>query len=333
MLINIQNDDNVLFIPLRAMGDTLLLTPLIKSFKEAYPDVSIDIAAEFLPAEVLIGNPNLRNIYIAPSRGSGINKYLPILKILRKNKYKVAIDFISTPGSALLTRLTGAKHRIGYKLRGRSFFYNHPVKPSETLQYSAIKKFELVKQFNIKLLQYCPEIVISEADKRQASEKWQALGFVSEQKVFGIAPWSKRPWRRWETRAWISVISRISERTGAKWLLFAGNNEREQLTEIENTAFPEVQWAGASSLQIAAALMQKCKAILSAENGLMHVAVAAKVPKLSLFTSSDSPIAWNPPDIPEYQGLDLRNTGYDEEIINQVVEAFTNLLHIVESKN
>lgn len=86
-------------------------------------------------------------------------------------------------------------------------------------------------------------------------------------------------------------------------------------------------------MQIAAALMQKCKAILSAENGLMHVAVAAKVPKLSLFTSSDSPIAWNPPDIPEYQGLDLRNTGYDEEIINQVVEAFTNLLHIVESKN
>ncbi|NQU06782.1 MAG: glycosyltransferase family 9 protein, partial [Calditrichaeota bacterium] len=285
-----------------------------------------------LPAEALKGNSNLRNIHIAPSRGSSIYKYLSLLRTLRRNKYKVAIDFLSTPGSAILTRMTGASTRIGYRLRGRSFFYNHPVKRSEVLQYSALKKFELVKQFNIEPMSLDLEIVITEADKRVASEKWQTFGFDHKSIIFGIAPWSKRPWRRWENHAWLSVISKISEQTGARWLLFAGENERQYLTELENVSFPDVRWAGAQNIQTAAALMQRCTAILSAENGLMHIAVAAKVPKLSLFTSSDSPQAWNPPDKPEYQGLDLRNTDYDEEVISRVVETFNDLLRVTDSK-
>ncbi|HHE47242.1 MAG TPA: lipopolysaccharide heptosyltransferase family protein, partial [Bacteroidetes bacterium] len=219
--IDLQADDKVLFVQLRAMGDTLLLTPLIRSLKQYYPEVHIDILVEPLPAQVLENNPNIQKVHSAPRRGSGLRKYFSLLRMLRNQEFALAIDFLSTPGSALLTRLTGAENRIGYRLRGRSWAYTHPVDRRIEPIYNPLTKFDLVRELDIKPDSLKLDIFTDGEAESFAETAWSKFGFDESTTVYALAPWSKRAWRRWEIGAWLEVIRRISLDNDARWLLFA----------------------------------------------------------------------------------------------------------------
>ena len=57
--VTLDSQDSILLIQLRAMGDTLLATPLIRDIKLKFPDVKLDVLAEPVPAQVLRNNPHI----------------------------------------------------------------------------------------------------------------------------------------------------------------------------------------------------------------------------------------------------------------------------------
>ncbi len=323
-MLKLQPQDKALLIQLRAMGDTLMLTPLIRAFKQSNPDVRLDILVEDLPAQVLRNNPYLTNVHIASGRGSGPGEYIPLIRRLRCECYDLAVDFLSTPGSALLTRLTGARHRMGYRLRWRSWAYTHPVNRCEEPLYNPLTKFDLVRDLKLDPETLDLDLFIGDEKEKEADKAWKAFGFDDMTSVYGIAPWSKRPWRRWKNEAWLEVIQNISRSESAGWLLFAAEGERSGLAAIENHPGIDVRWAGMKDIRHAAALIKRCRATLCADNGLKHIAVAMKTPTLTIFTGSD-PAVWNPPDDPRHQAFDLREGQYDRTTISRIAEAFERL--------
>jgi len=323
-MLKLHPQDKVLLIQLRAMGDTLMLTPLIRAFKRANPEIRLDVMVEDLPAQVLRNNPCISNIHIAPGRGSAPGKYIPLIRRLREERYDLAVDFLSTPGSAILTRLTGARHRVGYRLRWRSWAYTHPVNRCEEPLYNPLTKFDLVRDLKLDPETLNLDLFIGDEEKKEADQAWQAFGFDEMTSVYGIAPWSKRPWRRWKNEAWLEVIQNISRSGNVRWLLFAAEGERSGLAAIENHPGIDIRWAGMEDIRQAAALIKRCRAMLCADNGLKHIAVAMKTQTLTIFTGSD-PAVWNPPDDPRHQAFDLREGQYDRTTINRIAETFERL--------
>ncbi|NQT35776.1 glycosyltransferase family 9 protein [bacterium] len=324
--IKLNNGDSILLIQLRAMGDTLLLTPLIRTFKEVYPAVKIDVLVEALPAQVLKNNPHVRKIHISPPRGSGFGKYILLLRRLRHEKYVLSVDFLSTPGSALLSRLINSKLRIGYRLRWRSWAYTHPVQRRTDPVYNPLTKFDLVSMLGVKPDDLKLDLYYSDDDDAVAAELWSALNFSEPSIVCALAPWSKREWRRWANPAWLKVMKQVSMQKPVIWLLFATENERRFLSELEDNPDVDIRWAGASDIGVAAAMIKRCQAMLSVDNGLAHIAVAMNIPKLSLFTGSDAPELWTPPGSDEFQGVDLREEKYEPSKITEVADRFVMLL-------
>ncbi len=324
-IVTFQQNSTILLVQLRAMGDMLLLTPLIRSLKRSFPEVNIDVLAEPLPAQVLENNPNIRKVHSAPRRGSGLRKYFSLLRMLRNQEFALAIDFLSTPGSALLTRLTGAEKRIGYRLRCRTWAYTHPAERRIEPVYNPLTKFDLIKALNIEPDSLELDIFIDTEDERFAENAWCEFGFNDSTVVCALAPWSKRAWRRWDISAWLEVMSRISTRSPVKWLLFATESERAELSELEKAQDIEIRWAGTGHILQAAALMKRCRTMLCADNGLKHIAVAAGLPALTIYTGSD-PKVWNPPDDPRYRGLDFRGKQSGNTAITEVINQFEFLL-------
>jgi len=287
------------------MGDTLLATPLIRDFKLQHPETSIEVIAENLPAQVLLGNPNISKVLISPSHGSWIGSYGGLYHKLWKSKYKLSIDLISTPGSALLSYIANAKIRIGYKLRGRSWAYNAPVQRRSIIQYSAISKYDLVERLDMTCSSPLPEIF-----PKTKYRDW-AVGRITELKIdlskpmIGICPWSKREWRRWEIDNWIRLLEKLLKYDEFQIIVFASNTERPHLSQLESFSNTSILWAGASHIHEVAALMNHCKAIITNDNGLKHVAVACAVPTLTFHVGSE-PELWNPPDNPLHKTIDLR---------------------------
>ena len=195
--ISFRPGDRVLFIAIRAMGDTLLATPLIRDFKSKFPTAHIELIAESLPEQVLQGNHNISKLLTSPNRGSWIGEYRRLYLYLLKTKYKVSIDLISTPGSALISFIANAQTRIGYRLKGRTWAYNAPAMRQSNDNYSALTKYDLIDSMDISCSSPLPEIFPESQYVSWADKRFQDLNIDIGKPIIGISPWSKREWRRW----------------------------------------------------------------------------------------------------------------------------------------
>ena len=325
----ISENPRFLIVQLRAMGDMLLATPLFRTLKRRYPDCTLHILSAPLPSQVLRHNTNINQVWIAPPRGTAPTAYAPLVRQLRRQRYNVAIDLLCTPGSALLTRLTGAATRIGYRLRGRSWAYTHLVPRRAEPAYNPLTKFDLVKILDISPDDLHLDITVTETESSLARQTWLQLGFVNDDCVIALAPWSKRAWRRWTLDNWLDFLERITASQGVKFLLFASESERLELQPLLERFPGIILWAGAADLKIAAALMQKCARFLGVDNGLKHIAVAVGIPTLTIFTGSD-PLVWNPPGQPCHVACDLRQLAPDDSVM-AIASAWTHWRRQTES--
>ncbi len=302
---DIHPGDNVLFILIRAMGDALLSTPLIKDFKLRYPEVNIEVMVEPLPAQVLENNPYIAEIHISPQRNSSWTSYLPLLKKLRCRNYKLVIDSISTPGSALIARLTAAKHRIGYRLRGRTWAYIQSVPRRRESLYSSLTKYDLLASLGVRCSSPLPQLFPIDANRQNAVTFLKKKKLSEDDALIGLAPWSKREWRRWNTKGWFQLMRSIDPDSKYNWLLFASNTERDSLRDLEKTVYFKVLWVEADHILDAASVMSNCRMVVGSDNGLMHVAIASGVPTLTIFQPYPGvdPVAWAPPGYVKHQYL------------------------------
>ena len=302
----------------------LLTTPLIREFKRKYPSNPIDVVAQPLLAQVLVNSPHVRRVFTHPTGSE-----------LRKQNYALSVDFLSTPGSALLSWKSGARQRVGYRLRYRTMWYTHPVERRVEPLYNPLTKFDLVKGIGVvpgdNIL---PELFIGSEDEAWAERKWVDEGLDTADSVIALAPWSKREWRRWSFESWIAVLERIAEQHDVRFVLFASEGERAELKpwmdgfgcqvrrpdsgEVDSRlrgndegvvgSDDNIVWAGADHILKVAALMKRCRMLICADNGLKHIAVASGVPTLTVFTGSE-PEVWNPPDDARHRAVDMRKEG------------------------
>ncbi len=312
MAIELKSGEPVLFIQIRAMGDMILTTPVIREFKKRFPNNPIDVLAQPLPAQVLLNNPNVRNVYtdlkVAP---------------LREQRYGLAIDFLSTPGSALISRLSGARYRIGYQLRWRSMWYTHPIERRVEPLYNPLTKFDLMNPLGVVPSDSAlPEIFIRGKDKLWASNRLAECDLNETEQVIGLAPWSKREWRRWSLSSWIDQLKRINNEHKTSFIMFASESERIELKPLLDCRFHDnnkpIIWAGADHILRVAALMKRCQVLIGADNGLKHIAVAANVPTITVYVGSE-PEVWNPPDDPKHIAIDVRKDPFNQIYIDQII--------------
>jgi ADP-heptose:LPS heptosyltransferase len=296
--INIEAGDRVLFIAIRAMGDTLLATPLIRDFKAEYPETSIEVIVQSLPAQILEGNKNISNLLISPTSGSWIGAYRKLYYQLWKSNYKLSIDLISTPGSAVLSFIANARTRIGYNIRGRTWAYTDPVKRQSITKYSAITKYDLAVPIELHCTSPIPEIFPEAQYKTWAIERLSELKIDSTKTLIGLCPWSKREWRRWDINNWTMLLTNLKQTVDTQVILFASASERIHLSGLESISDISVCWGGATHIHQVAALMSQCQFIFTADNGLKHIGVAVNTPTFTIYTDYDgvAPSAWNPPD-------------------------------------
>lgn len=325
----LQAGDSVLFIQLRAMGDSILTTPAVRDFKQTFPDVNIDFLAEPIPAQALKNNPHLRRIVIAPVTGSNPLKYFQLVQELRRAGYKVVFDFLSTPGSAVLAFLAGAKIRCGYDLRSRSWAYNRPVKRRVETVYNPITKYDLFNGFDVIHGSYIPELHPDGEDVTWAGERLSTLGIDENDVIIALAPWSKRRWRRLSLSFWNKLVKVLNSNGRFQYLLFASESERLDLEPLLNNTETRIKWAGTDSILGAAALMGKCNLFLGSDNGLLHVAAAMGSLTMTLISSYDGvdPDAWQPPGVDKHPFMVLEKVDeQDESVVCQISETVTNLV-------
>ena len=111
MSIQWEKVQRVLVVRLRSIGDTVLSTPSLFSLRRFLPNAQIDVLLEDWVAPVLQGSELVDRV-ISIEKGSLAR--MKTAFALRRNNYDVVFNLHGGTTSTLLTRFTGARHRIGY---------------------------------------------------------------------------------------------------------------------------------------------------------------------------------------------------------------------------
>jgi len=315
----------VLFIQLKQLGDVLMSTPSIRALKKARPGAVIHFLANKNCARAVEAHPLLEEVirYDALS-------FPALIRLLRRRRYDAVIDMMGTPKTAFIAFLTGAKTRVGFKKRGRHFFYTHAVELSREPVYSALEKGGLLMPLGIPVQDYAMEFHTTPEDQEEARALIRQLSLKAKGRLIAFSPVSRRDYKMWPLSHYAKACDRLFEKHKVTFLPLFGPGEEKTVAKVIALSkhpgafiFPYKS----PSFRALKTLVRECVMYFGNDNGIRHIAISAGLPTAAIFGRPD-PAFWTPPSDARHRhlwGKEEMGRISPEEAVNMVEQVLNEI--------
>jgi lipopolysaccharide heptosyltransferase II len=295
--------NKILLIRLDHIGDVAMASALPRLIKEGYPGAKITMMVGSWAMDLLKYNPYLDEIlchdvpwWASVRQGMKTDtllryiadKYLPLLKKIKKEKFDVAIDLRGDIRQIILFMLfPKIRQRLGYDRSGGEYLLTHPVIYDKTL-HETQKNLRILDIINISSGSLKPEIYIPEDKKSQINEIFEANGVKEHDIKIMLSPGARVKVKRWPLDNFIRLGALLEKKYGA-WIIFTGTSK-----EIDKKDIPSSQkfinLIDELDLLQLTALFEKIHLLISNDSGVTHIASSRDVPMVVLFGPTDPSI-------------------------------------------
>lgn len=279
----------ILIIKLRAIGDVLLSTPVLKNLRYHFPNSKIDFLTEPPAKEIIEGNPFVDELIIFERENNDLKKFLS----LRKRKYDLVIDLFCNPRSALITFITGARYRVGYAFRGRGYAYNIKLKPREEVHHNVEFNLDALRSLGLEIIDKKIYMPLSDESENFAQKFWDENNLNGEL-VVALNPSGTWETKRWGLEKFANLGDMIAENFNAKILIPWGNEkELEDAKKLHSMMKTKPIIPPKTGLKQLASILKRCSFMVSNDSGPMHIATAVGTPTLGIYGPTN-PFAQGP---------------------------------------
>ncbi|WP_374189552.1 putative lipopolysaccharide heptosyltransferase III [Erwinia sorbitola] len=289
----------ILVIKLRHHGDMLLTTPVINTLKQNWPQAEVDVLLYHETREMLSANPAIARLMTIDrqwkKQGAAVHlkHEWQLMQQLRARQYDVVINLADQWRSALATRWTGARIRLGFdfpKRRGALWRFCH----TQLVPVTGHGKLHTVEQ-NLSLLEPLGNLqTSSQVTMSYNASDWEHVeGLLGQQAVpndfIVVQPTSRWFFKCWTEAKMAATISAL-QASGYTLVLTSGPDKREQEMVANILAqCPEervISLAGQLTLRQLAALIDHARLFIGVDSVPMHMAAALSTPCVALFGPS-----------------------------------------------
>jgi lipopolysaccharide heptosyltransferase II len=268
--ISAEKIKRILLIRPGGIGDFVLLIPAIKALKKSFPVIEIDVLCEKRNADIAGLSENIANVYL-------YNKGFDLLKCL-KNKYDIVIDTEQWHRlSAVAAYFAGAPVKIGFATNERKKLFTHEI-PYSHDDYEVYSFFHLIRPLTSEEPKFNVDDPFIDIPKNIPSP----LTPEQTEKNIAIFPGASVIERRWGVDKFAKVAEEFARR-GYKIVIIGSKADKKDASKIEEVVPNCINLTGKTDLKETAVLVKSCKALLTADSGLMHLAYAVGTPTVSLF--------------------------------------------------
>jgi heptosyltransferase-2 len=275
------------------VGDTVLTYPAVQQLKTLFPHSHLAILVSSPLVDLWKTSPYVDEI-IPFQKKKGIGSFwedLNISQSLNERNFDLAVIFPRSFRSAFQIYLARIPIRIGYQDEGRSFFLTHGIhRTKEILRSHRVHYFRKLTEPLGKVESFPSlRIVLREEDRRWAEERLKDLGIQNGGPLIGMNPGATYGLAKcWSPRRFGELGKRLCEKWKATLLLFGKEEEgpiaKEILQNLENGG---IDLTGKTRLLQLAALLERCRLLVTNDTGTMHVATAVGTSVVALFGSTD----------------------------------------------
>lgn len=278
---------SILVTRLRFLGDVILTTPVLAALARAFPGAAVDYLCERPFDQVLAGHPHLRRVLAFDREREGMAALLGRIR----GRYDAVIDLFGNPRSAWLTGLSGAPVRVGGGRFPRSLLYNRRPAPGEPRESAVRHHLRFAEVLCGPQPHADPLVVAGEAQRAEGRRLLEDRGLGGD--TVAILTGASQPNKEWPAAAFVRLAAQISMAGRHRPVFLGQPGKRERLARIRELSHSQVVILPELEIAALAGLLANCRALVTADGGVMHLAVALGVPTLALFGPSD-PAVWFP---------------------------------------
>jgi heptosyltransferase-2 len=276
----------ILFLRPRFLGDVCLTLPAVDAALAACPGAKAAYVTEAPLAPLLAGDPRFAEVIAVPGKPSA-RESLALMRRLRAFAPDVAFDFFCNPRSALWTRVSGARVRVGYPNKGwRSALYTHHARP-RVLSSTAFHAASLAALgWPVPTPLPPPRLAVAASTRAEARDALRRLDVPDAALLVGFHPGARWPTRRWAPERFAALAQRVLDQyPGALVLVSAGPGESDMARAVLEPLPPQsARLVEGWPIARFVAMQSQCAAFVCGDTGPLHTAVAAGTPTLGLIS-------------------------------------------------
>jgi ADP-heptose:LPS heptosyltransferase len=299
LLADLPAHSRLLLIRLRSIGDIILLTPALRLLKAWRPELSASVVVESRFRELLEGNPDVDEI-LSPGEGAfkAVSRLSAALA-LRRKEFAVCLNLHGGPTSRLLTRMCGARIKVGFEHFRSPHYYqilvpdarlilNQPALHTAEHQACAFFYLGLPRQ-------EVPRARIFVSAEHQAwwRRKRAGLGLAPGDAYAIIHPTALYSTKQWAPERFAQLGAWLERESGLRVVFSCGAGEASVLESVQKASSSPLRRLEGIGLGQFAAALKDTRLFIGNDSGPAHMAAALSRPLVVIFGSSSS-VIWGP---------------------------------------
>lgn len=281
----IMGNKKIVFFKPGAIGDLLHTLPSLRALKKIFPASQITIVVS--PGqEMLLEGTHLADrvrIFDKVRMKNHAADFSAFALQLRRERYDLFVDMQPSVRSRILRVLSGARKSLVYRKQKQG-------NPGEQRVHAAENFLQTLSPLGI----HGPAGTIDLPVRREAAAT--ADMFLAEKGISGVTPvialncsvGAARPSRNWFPERFSGLADRLIRETGSAIIFIGGREDRDLVkTVLSGMREKAISAAGEFSLAETAAVLARCRCLVSSDTGPLHLATAVGTPVVGLYGSTD----------------------------------------------
>ena len=280
------------------VGDMMMSQSLYRTLKAEYPSAEIDVMAPAWCRPLLARMPEVNQALAMPlGHGAlGLGERRRLGRALRANRYDRAYVLPNSFKSALVPFFADIPQRTGWRGEMRYGLLNDvrvldkSAFPLMVQRYVALAydKGRVLRADDLPQPLLWPRLQVSD---EEIADTTAAFNLTDSRPIVGFCPGAEfGPAKRWPHSHYAALAQRLIE-GGYQNALFGSAKDHEAGEQIRAALQDDARdfclnLAGKTQLEQAVILIAACRAVVSNDSGLMHVAAALNKPLIALYGPS-----------------------------------------------
>jgi len=278
----------LLLLQLQQVGDSVIVSPLLRALRARYPDLVIDILTTPIGAAVHRASPHLRRQHVV--RGA----WLPVLRAVRAERYDCVMACVNQVSFryGVIARATGAPRRIGFDVDGGGLLYTDRLPVPAGVDYLRAN-LALAAAVDAEVGPPVEEFWHDAADAASIEDALGARNVAPGTTLAVLHPASNWQSKTWYADRWAAVADHLRDREGLLPVFVGSAADAPLIDEIRALMRGgSTSLAGATTLTSLAALMARSELCVVTDSGPRHIAGALGRPVVTIMSSLDRPERW-----------------------------------------
>ncbi len=280
----------ILILRLDRFGDVMLTLPAIAAIRKRFPEARISVMLRPYTRSLLEGHPLIDEVIVYEYQKKGRHTfprgYARFVQEIIERRFDMAFVLHPSVRAHLLPFLAGIPYRIGFD-SNLSFLLTKavPDQRNQGLKHESEYTLDVIRAFGISENSgELPPFPVFPEQNEKSDALFRASGWRENESMIALHPGASCPSKRWPKERFAETAKKLKEGGSFKFVIVGGGEEKEAgdflARELGSDA---LNMAGMLSLKETAALLKRCRLLISNDSGPVHLAAAVGTKTLTIF--------------------------------------------------